>query len=183
VKYERETKRLLFARESLPTFPGTPGFYVMTGVTGCVADGAGTIYLLTYGSKLLAFRPTREGIGAVEDLGGIYDGKKQPWDYWCRGLSMGKNGKVYYFIGGHNRYTEQGDFVVMMEYDPKTRLRRDAMHFPREKLIEVPGNGVTDADGNIYYAVRRHDPKAVAAGDSGSSVPDLMIFNPENKLR
>jgi hypothetical protein len=90
---------------------------------------------------------------------------------------------LYYFIGGHKRYTEQGEFVVMMEFDPRTRTRRELLHFPLDRLIEVPGVGVTDDDGNIYFAAQHADPKAVSAGDSGSSVPVLMIFNPEKELR
>lgn len=184
VKYEKGTDQMLFAREPLPTFPGTPGLFLMSGVTARIEDReAGLFYLLTYGSKLLSFRPTERGIGPVEDLGGVYQGTKEPWDYWCRNLSRGATGKLYYFVGGHGRYTEHGDKVVMMEYDPKTRNKREVRQFEWDVLLEVPGNGVTDSEGNIYYAARRTDPRAVAAGDSGSSVPFLMIFNPEKELQ
>lgn len=184
VKYEREGGKLLFARNPLPSFLGTPGFFVMTGITAVARDReAGIIYLMTYASRLFAFRPTRQGIGDVEDLGPIYEGAKAPWDYWCRNLARGRNGKLYYFVGGHGRYTEHGDKVVMMEFDPRTRAKRQLHMFTFDRLLEVPGSGVTDKVGNIYFAARRADPKAVAAGDSGSSVPFLMIFNPEKALR
>lgn len=184
VKYEREGSKLLFARNPLPSFPGTPGFFVMTGITAVARDrDAGIIYLMTYASRLFAFRPARQGIGEVEDLGPIYDGTKAPWDYWCRNLARGRNGKLYYFVGGHGRYTEHGDKVVMMEFDPRTRAKRQLHVFTFDRLLEVPGSGVTDKVGNIYFGARRADPKAVAAGDSGSSVPFLMIFNPEKALR
>jgi hypothetical protein len=184
VKYEREARRLVFARDALPSFAGTPAWFVMSGITAVARDrGAGIIYLMTYGSRLFAFHPAREGIGKVEDLGRIYDGTKAPWDYWCRNLARGRNGKLYYFVGGHGRYTEHGDKVVMMEFDPRTRLKRPLRMFGFDRLLEVPGSGVTDKAGSIYFAARRADPKALAAGDSGSSVPFLMIFNPDRALR
>lgn len=184
VKYERETKRLLFARDPLPSFEGTPGFFIMSGITAIARDrNAGIIYVMTYGSRLFAFRPSKEGIGEVEDLGRIYDGTKAAWDYWCRNLALGKDGKLYYFVGGHGRYTEQGDKVVMMQLDPRSRVKRQLATFTFDRLLEVPGSGVIDKQGNIYFAARRADPKALAAGDSGSSVPFLMIFNPEKALR
>jgi uncharacterized caspase-like protein len=55
--------------------------------------------------------------------------------------------------------------------------------FGFDRLLEVPGSGVADKDGNLYFAARRADPRAVAAGDSGSSVPFLMVFNPDRALR
>jgi hypothetical protein len=184
VKYEREAARLVFARKPLPSFEGTPGWFVMSGITAVAHDpAAGVVYLMTYGSRLFAFHPARTGIGEVEDLGAIYDGTKAPWDYWCRNLSRGRNGRLYYFVGGHGRYTEHGDKVVMMEFDPRTRAKRPLHMFGLDRLLEVPGSGVTDKQGNIYFAARRADPKALAAGDSGSSVPFLMIFNPDQALR
>jgi hypothetical protein len=184
VKYERESDQLLFARESLPVFPGTPGWFLNTGLTAYAADEEnGVIYLTTYSSKVLAFRPTREGIGPVEDLGGVYDGTNPPWDYWCRNLSLGRNGKLYYYVGGHGRYTEHGNKVLMMELDPKTRRKRLLMTFPLDVLLDVPGRGVRDREGNIYHDARRLAPGAALRGGSGASVPQLMIFNPERPLR
>jgi hypothetical protein len=90
---------------------------------------------------------------------------------------------LYYFVGGHERYTENGDRVVMMEFDPQTRIKRPLHMFGFDRLLEVPGSGVADKDGNLYFAARRADPRAVAAGDSGSSVPFLMVFNPDRALR
>jgi hypothetical protein len=184
VKVEQDTGQLVFARESLPSFPGTPGGFFASGITAYASDEAhGVIYLTTYGSKVLAFRPTRRGIGPVSDLGGVYDGTKAPWDYWCRNLALGRNGKLYYFVGGHDRYTEQGDKVLMMEMDPATRTKRQLMTFPLDVLLDVPGRGVRDEEGNIYFAGRKRDPGARATGESGSSIPQLMIFNPERELR
>jgi hypothetical protein len=184
VKYEREAARLVFARDPLPSFAGTPGWFVMAGITAVARDrAAGIIYVMTYGSRLFAFHPAREGIGEVEDLGPIYEGTKPRWDYWCRNLTRGRSGKLYYFVGGHDRYPEHGDRVVMMEFDPQTRIKRPLHMFGFDRLLEVPGSGVADKDGNLYFAARRADPRAVAAGDSGSSVPFLMVFNPDRALR
>jgi hypothetical protein len=184
VKYERETDQLLFARESLPFFPGTPGNFFAPGITAYATDQPnGVIYLTTYGSKVLAFRPSHRGIGPVEDLGAVYDGTREKWDYWCRNLSLGRNGKLYYFVGGHGRYTEHGDKVLMMEMDPRTKTKRLLMTFPFDILLDVPGRGVTDREGNIYFGARKADPRAKDTAESGASLPQLLIFNPEKRLR
>jgi hypothetical protein len=184
VKFERDTDQLVFARESLPSFPGTPGGFLASGITAYASDEAnGVIYLTTYGSKVLAFRPRRRGIGAVSDLGGVYDGTKAPWNYWCRNLALGRNGKLYYFVGGHDRYTEQGDKVLMMELDPATKSKRLLMTFPLDVLLDVPGRGVRDGEGNIYFGARKRDPSARGTRESGASRPQLLIFNPEKALR
>ena len=74
VKYEKDSDSLVFARESLPAFPGTPGSKIITGVTAYAKDEAkGIIYLITYGAKLIAFHPDKQGIGKVEDLGGVIE--------------------------------------------------------------------------------------------------------------
>jgi hypothetical protein len=183
VKIEQDSLQLVFARESLPSFPGTPGRFLASGITAFAADeAAGVIYLTTYGSKVLAFRPRERGMGEVADLGGVYDGSKEPWDYWCRNLALGRNGKLYYFVGGHDRYTEHGDRVLMMEMDPATRTRRLLMMFPLDVLLDVPGRGVRDREGNLYFGARKRDPRA-AATEGGPSVPQLLIFNPERPLR
>jgi hypothetical protein len=184
VKIEHDTRELVFARESLPSFPGTPGTYLASGVTAFATDEkAGVIYLTTYGSKVLAFRPRERGIGDVTDLGGVYDGTRPAWSYWCRNLGLGGNGKLYYFVGGHDRYTEQGDKVLMMEMDPATRAKRVVLTFPLDILLDVPGRGVRDRDGTLYFAARKRDPRAAGAREGGTSVPQLLMFNPERPLR
>lgn len=185
VKYDRATESLQFAKESLPTFPGTPGEYIVTGVTAYAKDPeAGIIYLVTYGAKMLAFHPTREGIGSVEDLGGIFDGpQKAAWNYYCPNLALGKNGKLYYFIGGHGMYAAQGENIVLMEFDPAKRTKRIALTFPLKEISEVTGSDVKDGQGNLYFASRRSDPQAEQRGESGASRPIMIIFNPEKELK
>jgi ribosomal protein L37E len=181
VKYERSEGRLIFARENLPSFEGTPGEHIITGITAYAVDrSSGVIYLITYGAKMLAFRPTQEGIGAVEDLGGIFDATLRPaWNYYCPNLALGANGKLYYFIGGHGMYAAESESVGLMEFDPKKRSKRMALNFPLEVISEVTGSDVKDSAGNLYFAGRRNNPKAEQMGESGASRPFMIIFNPE----
>ena len=101
IKYEHATHRLLFARDSLPAFPETTGAQIVTGITAYATDRAhGIIYLVTYGSKLLAFHPQDSGIGPVDDLGGVFDAEgKKPSSYYCPDLGLAGNGRLYYFLG------------------------------------------------------------------------------------
>ena len=185
VKYDAAQRRLLFARDSLPAFPGTPGEYLVTGVTAYAVDReAGVIYLVTYGAKMLAFRPSKDGLGSVEDLGGIFDAPGHPaWRYYCPNLALGSNGKLYYFIGGHGMYAVQGENIALMEFDPKTRAKRLVLTYPLREVNEVTGSGVRDAAGNLYFAGRRSDPAAAERGESGASRPFMIILNPERSLR
>jgi ribosomal protein L37E len=185
IKYEPSAAQLLFAKESLPAFPGTPGEYIVTGVTAYAVDHpGGIIYLVTYGAKMLAFHPSREGIGKVEDLGGIFDGSSEPaWKYYCPNLALGANGKLYYFLGGHGMYAGQGENIVLMEFDPRNRQKRIALTFTLSVISEVTGSDVKDGNGNLYFAGRRSDPKAEQRGESGSSRPFLIIFNPGRPLQ
>ena len=184
VKFELSSERLTFSEESLPFFPGTPGDSIVTGVTAYAVDrDAQVIYLVTYGAKVLAFHPQRDGIGAVEDLGGLFDDPARPaWDYYCPNLSLGSNGRLYYFIGGHGRYAGLEERILLMEFDPATRRKRIALTFPINQIGEVTGSDVRDRDGTLYFAGRREDRSAEARGESGSSRPFMIIFNPERAL-
>ncbi|MFC1613848.1 hypothetical protein ACFL5K_00955 [Gemmatimonadota bacterium] len=185
VKHEHDTGKLLFNSDSLPAFDGTPGSKIITGVTGYAEDrAAGVIYLVTYGAKVLAFRPSRLGFGPVEDLGGVFDSdRKEPYDYYCPNLGLGNNGKLYYFIGGHGSYVGGRDENVLIEFDPQTRQKRIALSFPIKVISEVTGAGVKDEFGNMYFCGRKRDPQAEAMGESGASRPFMIIFNPERELR
>ena len=67
VKYEKSTGELVFAKESLPFFPGTPGKVIITGIKGYTTDHSnGVVYISTYGAKVLAFYPEKEGIGETK---------------------------------------------------------------------------------------------------------------------
>ena len=142
------------------------------------------IYLITYGSKMLAFHPQKTGIGKVEDLGGIYDLQgRPPYNYYCPNLALGKNGKLYYFLGGHGSFAGEGAGVSLMEFDPKTRTKRTLHTYPLSALSEATGSDVKDAEGNLYYAGRRDDAAAARMGESGASRPFLIIVNPEREVQ
>jgi hypothetical protein len=185
VKYERDSGKLIFGRESLPSFEGAPGESIITGVTSYAVDKpAGVIYLVTYGAKMLAFRPTKQGIGSVEDLGGIFDGTLKPaWNYYCPNLALGGNNKLYYFIGGHGMYAAEGENIVLMEFDPRKRSKRIVLSFPLKVISEVTGSNVKDGAGNLYFAGRRNNPEAERLGESGASRPFMILFNPEKEVR
>jgi hypothetical protein len=185
VKYEPDTGKLAFSKEPLPTFPGTPGEYIVTGVTAYANDpGKGIIYLVTYGAKMLAFHPQREGIGKVEDLGGIFDSPQAPpWKYYCPNLALGADGKLYYFLGGHGMYAVQGDKIVLMQFDPVQRTKKIVVTYPLDAISEVTGSDVRDTLGNIYFAGRREARGAEMRGESGASRPFMIILNPGKEIR
>ncbi len=182
VKYEHDTRQLLFNPDSVAMFANTPGYRIITGITGFAEDKqTGLIYLVTYSSKLIAFYPSRLGFGKMVDLGGVYDGDKAPYDYYCPNLSLGANGKLYYFIGGHGKYAIK-DQTVLMEFDPQTRTKRIVLRFPLDTISEVTGHGVADSVGNLYFCGRRRAAGAVDVGESGASRPFMIIFNPTRAI-
>ncbi len=186
IKYEHDTGKLLFARDSLPAFEGTPGYRVVTGITAYAEDQAnGVIYLVTYSSKMVAYYPARVGIGKMVDLGGIYDGDletKQPYDYYCPNLALGDNGMLYYFIGGHGSYVDGEEKNVLMEFDPQKKTKRMVLSFRLKEISEVTGANVKDENGSLYFCGRRRDPRARMRGESGASRPFMIIFNPEREV-
>lgn len=186
VKYEHDTGEFLFSRDSLPAFEGTPGNRVITGITAYAEDRAnGVIYLVTYGSKVVAFYPARFGFGKMEDLGGIYDGDpevRQPYDYYCPNVALGDNGMLYYFIGGHGSYVDGEEENVLMEFDLRKKTKRMVLSFRLKEISEVTGSGVKDEVGNIYFCGRKRDPSAEMMGESGASKPFMIIFNPTKEI-
>ncbi|MEQ9220383.1 MAG: hypothetical protein RLO17_20180 [Cyclobacteriaceae bacterium] len=189
VKYEKSTGKLVFARESLPAFEGTPGQVIITGVKSYTKDNSrNIIYLATYGAKVLAFHPTKEGIGEVEDLGALYETKDMPlWNPYASNLNLGLNGNLYYVLGGHGNYVKK-DTTVMMELNPETKEKREVMTFPIAELSEVTGTGVRDSAGNLYFAGRKIRPKntetpeSLPSIDDKVSIPFMIQFNPEKEL-
>ena len=190
VKYEKTTGQLVFAKESLPFFQGTPGEVIITGIKGYTTDHPnGVVYLSTYGAKVLAFYPKKEGIGKVEDLGALYDTKEIPlWKPYASNMNLGANGKLYYFIGGHGNYVKK-DTAVMMELDPITKNKRTIFEFHVSEVSEVTGTGVRDGEGNMYFAGRKQKPvtendqEALPSINDNVSIPFMIKFNPEKQLR
>jgi hypothetical protein len=178
VKFDKSTDGLLFADSSLPAFPGTPGGKIITGITAYAKDQKNNvIYLITYGAKILAFHPEKNGIGKIEDLGAVSEtGVKNLYDPYVPNLNIGDNGKLYYIIGGHGNYVVENKTVVM-EFDPKTRKRKIWYEFPVGELSEATGSDTKDREGNIYFAGRKDVP-----GHDASS-PFLIKFNPTKTVR
>ncbi len=188
VKYESSAEKLIFAKESLPAFSGTPGSMIVTGITAFAKDQEnGIIYLVTYGAKVLAFTPQEEGMGTIKDLGPVYDLKdKLLYGPYVPNLNLGNNGKLYYFIGGHGNYVKK-DITVLIELDPDTKEKRIVHEFPTSQINEVTGSGVKDKDGNMYFAGRKNvkreqsDTENQATVKGQKSVPFMIIYNPSNK--
>jgi hypothetical protein len=161
----------------LPAFKGTPGSKIITGITAFAKDEKNTIiYLITYGAKILAFHPLKEGFGAVEDLGGVADTGDQPeWGPYVPNLNVGENGNLYYFVGGHGNYIKK-DTGVLMEFNPKTHSRKIIFEYSADEMAEATGSDIRDRDGNLYFTGRgasKEEGKDVAASDVF-----LIKFNP-----
>ncbi|MFI0429360.1 hypothetical protein [Mariniflexile sp. HMF6888] len=178
VKYEKKTKELVFAEHSLPAFEGTPGYKIITGITAFAKDqNKEVIYLITYGAKVISFKPQQEGIGEVQDLGGVFEkGVTNKWDPYVPNLNIGNNGKLYYFIGGHGNYIKK-DSCVLVELDPLSNTRKIIYEFPVEIVSEVTGSNIKDKEGNLYFAGRKKSEGLEA------SRPFMIKFNPEKEVQ
>ncbi len=178
VKYEKSTGKLVFAKQSLPAFPGTPGGKIITGVTAYAKDTVKkVIYLVTYGAKLVAFYPEETGVGKWEDLGGVFEtAKGEEWKPYVPNLNVGVNGKLYYVIGGHGNYVRK-DKTVLIEFDPGTRKSKILLEFPIGQLTEVTGSDIRDKDGNLYFAGRKRPDTS-----EDGSLPFLIKFNPDKEV-
>lgn len=185
VKYEVESDKLVFAKEALPSFSGTPGGFIITGITAYAKDPEnGIIYLVTYGAKIMAFHPQKEGIGRVEDMGGVFDiTGGEMWKPYVPNLNIGNNGKLYYIIGGHGNFVVK-DKTVMIEFDPKTGLKRIIYQYDIDELVEATGSGVRDKEGNLYFAGRFTDNKTFDPNQEFDySKPFMIKFNPEKPVK
>lgn len=177
VKYEKDSDSLVFAENSLPTFPNTTGNKIITGLTAYAKDEKNnTIYIITYGAKVLAFHPQRKGIGKVEDLGGVAEtGEREPYGPYVPNLNLGNNGMLYYIVGGHGNYIKENK-TVLMEFNPKTKKSRIVFEYPIDEIGEATGSDIKDKEGNLYFAGR----KEVSGHDS--SKPFMIKFNPEKEV-
>ena len=185
VKYEISSDRLVFAKESLPAFQGTPGSHIVTGITSYSKDHQhGIIYLITYGAKIVAFHPQKEGIGTYEDLGGVFDlPEGEQWKPYVPNLGLGANGKLYYIIGGHGNFVKK-DKTIMVEFDPESGKKNIIYEFPVQTMVEATGSDVTDKDGNIYFAGRRMvSEEKEGKEESVNSKPFMIKFNPERSVK
>jgi hypothetical protein len=179
VKFQRDADSLVFAANSLPAFEGTPGGKIVTGITAYAKDEKNkVIYMITYGAKIVAFYPEKNGIGKVVDLGGVADsGRDVPdWGPYVPNLNIGNNGKLYYIVGGHGNFLIENK-TVLMEFDPGTRKHVIVYQYPVEELSEATGSDTKDQEGNLYFAGRRELDKF------DHSFPFLIKFNPSKKVQ
>ena len=185
VKYEISSDKLVFAEESLPAFPGTPGAVIVTGITAYAKDHQkGIIYLITYGAKIVALIPQKEGIGTFEDLGGVYElPEGEQWKPYVPNLVCGANGKLYYIIGGHGNFVKK-DKTIMVEFDPTSGKKNIVYEFPVETMVEATGSDVIDKYGNIYFAGRRMVREEKQGNEEAvNSQPFMIKFNPEKPVK
>lgn len=190
VKYEKSQDKLVFAKESLPAFEGTPGGFIITGITAYAKDmGSNKIYFVTYGAKMVELETQENGIGQIRDLGAAYDLADQPlWKPYIPNLNLGDNGKLYYFIGGHGNYVKNNT-SVLMELDPATLKKRVVLEFPTTEVSEVTGSDIKDKSGNLYFAGRKIQPKSkdtpesLPSIDDKVSIPFMIKFNPEKNIK
>lgn len=189
VKYEKSKDELLFAKESLPSFPNTPGGHIVTGITAYAKDQKnGIIYLITYGAKILSFEPRKQGIGPVKDLGGVIntiDG--EDWRPYVPNLSLGNNGKLYYFIGGHGNFVKE-DVTVFVEFDPQSGEKKILFEYHVSQVNEATGSDVRDKEGNLYFLGRRttqQNPASAKSNEPETEVnrPFLIKFNPDKEVK
>jgi hypothetical protein len=177
VKYQKEGDSLLFARNSLPAFEGTPGGKIVTGITAYAKDKKNkVIYIITYGAKIVAFYPEKNGMGKVVDLGGVAPATTniEAWQPYVPNLNIGDNGKLYYIVGGHGNYVIENK-TVLIEFDPQTRKHTFMYEYPVTELSEATGSDVKDKEGNVYFAGRRDK--------EDRSIPFLIKFNPVKKVQ
>lgn len=184
VKYEVASDRLIFANEALPSFPGTPGAFIVTGITSYAKDhGKGIIYLITYGAKIIAFHPEKEGIGKFKDLGGVFEVTTgEMWQPYVPNLNIANNGKLYYIIGGHGNFVVE-DKTVMIEFDPKTKTKKILYEYSIDEIVEATGSDIKDQEGNLYFAGRRTNNEVFDVNQEFDySKPFLIKFNPEKEV-
>jgi hypothetical protein len=184
IKYDKQKKALIFAGESLPAFSNTPGSSFQKGLVTYAKDPAdGIIYFVTYIGRLFALHPKKEGIGKVEDLGGVIDSADlgsdiPPWRAYTPNMAFGKNGKLYYFVGSEGRYAQKGK-VLLVEYDPKSKKKRILLKYPTSKIAVATGSNTTDKQGNMYFGAF----KRVKKNGHSRDVPFMIKFNPTKKLQ
>lgn len=177
VKYQTSNDSLIFARNSVPAFEGTPGGKIITGITAYAKDQKnGVIYFVTYGAKIVAFYPQKDGIGKVIDLGGVADSSKdvEPYGPYVPNINIGNNGKLYYIVGGHGNFIIENK-TVLMEFDPAGKKHTIVYQFPVDELSEATGSDTKDKQGNLYFAGR----KDIA----NHSIPFLIKFNPNKNVK
>lgn len=191
VKYEPATDSIHFSKNPLPVSLSTDGrdtgWRNSFGLKGWARyKDTNNFYVLTYTRHVIHFIPEEFGMGEWRDLGLVYEGDDVPRNTvidhaYTPNFVCGNNHKLYYWAGGHGHHFFP-DVSVLIEMDPATGETSIVYKAPTTEVLECTGSDVKDKYGNLYFAGTRH-VEGREAGESGSSVPHLVIFNPETPLK
>jgi hypothetical protein len=169
IKYEVKTDKVIQTSVILPFDGFVPIYALAQGITAHVHNEDGTIYIATSFGSICRFYPQELGEGRIEHLGRTCEPSdfknpdfKDPLQSSC--LGKGKNGKLYYTIGGHKKYLSRDHpgLVFVFEFDPKTRKREVIGYVDHRRIGECTGSNVIDDRGYLYF------------GGHGQSLPDEM---------
>ena len=184
VKYQADADSFIFALDSLPHYPTTEGWIIRTGMRAWARD-KDTYFIMTHWGRLLSFITQEKGLGPVGNIGDLWEDPSRSVDSvisaGAPNLACGANHKLYYWVGGHGHYLLP-DTAVFIECDPKTKNKTILYKFPIKTVMECTGSQIVDKRGNIYFAARRNAGTR-SYGESGTSEPFLIIFNPQKELK
>jgi len=189
MKYEPASGQFIFSAEPLPAevIKGDSKWRDSKGFIGWSRfKNTNTYYILTYARSIFKFIPQEKGMGKIEDLGLVYKGPEIPRDTviengYTPNLVCGFNEKLYYWVGGHGMALIP-DTSILIEMDPKTKKTEILVKLYKDELIECTGSNIIDKDGTMYYAARKY-VAGRDVGESGSSIPYLLMVNPTKELR
>jgi len=189
MKFEAATGEFVFGEEPLPAeeIKGDSKWRDAFGYTAWTRyKKTNDYYFITYTHRVFKFNPQEKGVGPTQDLGLIYKGSESPKDTviengYTPNLVCGLNEKLYYWVGGHGMALLP-DTSVLIEMDPKTKKTEILVKLYKNELIECTGSNIIDKEGTMYYTARKY-VEGRDVGESGSSVPYLMMVNPTKELR
>jgi len=136
VKYERNPASSP-SRRKPARLSRNSGNRIVTGVTAYAIDQPnGVIYLITYGSKMIAFRPKKTGIGSGKiSAVSTTIPRKRLTDITARTLRWPRT-QVVLFPRGHGMYAGGAPNVALMEFDPKRKTKRVVVRYPLASISE-----------------------------------------------
>jgi hypothetical protein len=165
----------------LPFAPGTPTWHLASGPSAVIAlEGKECFYGITYYGRLFKHVAEETGDGRVSDLGSAWDADTlyHP-NLNVLNLGLGKNGNLYYVIGGHGNFITPDSSAVLVEFNPKTG--RKSLIYRFDKSVTECTGSVTDSKGRVYFA--GHGISAPAGGRTEQSKPYLVQFHPDSLQR
>ncbi|MFH0921831.1 MAG: hypothetical protein V1913_15895 [Fibrobacterota bacterium] len=187
LKYEPARDTFIWSDDYIPVDSAkTPAWLRRDGIRGYAKDNkSGDYYFQTNFSRLLRITPQEKGLGAITDLGYLLDPSPEIPDTSIimtssPNLACGKNGKLYYWMGGHGHYLVK-DSICLVECDPKSKTKRILFKRPKSEISEATGSNIADKEGNLYWAAYRSIPGKSTA-ESGNSRAIFIVFNPEKEV-